>query len=317
MQSICSNVRLKIVFLVLFAFSCLSACTEVKVDFDNLPYVDDYYTLSAQEIIERANAGDPFAQIVFSGFYLWGVDGHAYDESLAKKWIKEACVGFDQLAQKGNMVAQHAFQGCYAQGIVQDADKVITYLTRSAEQGYTQSQYDLGEIYRRNIYSMDESIKNQELSDYWYKKALPEVIQGANSGEVIFQLMLSQMYLYGSGGLEKDIAQWEYWSGKVVESYRQEMNFNSERIFNLLPSMQLITIYLERFDLNEKDASPLFKSYALTEWIIEKTASDSMTELMQIFRATILGKAGKSNNEKSAFEAFAQKCMKNWTEECY
>lgn len=310
----------KLVLMSLYILVSLSAKAEVVVDFDVLPYAEDYYTLTAQEVEKRAHAGDPFAQSLLHHFYGLGSNGYPYDSDEGNKWRDKAFSGYEQLAEKGNAAAQYAVALFYAdeENPNKDIDKASKYLTKSAEQGYALAQYRLGYMYKYGYINFggERTEKNPDLSEYWYKKAFPGVVQGANEGKPTFQKLLSIMYSSGRG-VQKNEEQAQHWARKSIESYRGAVVIDDKKIFSLMPIKALLNNYIIPYSFDADESTLLFKAYALTELWKRNTHPDPSAVAIRSYQDAILEQAVHMKINKAALDAFSQKCMEKWTQECY
>lgn len=305
---------LKSLFIIFFLSAGLSATAQIKVDFDNLPYVDDYYTLTLKEIEERADAGDPFAQTVIADNYVWGVDAYPYDEEQADVWRQKARAGFEQLAEKGNAAAQYKM-GAFSRN-EKDWDKALVYYKKSAEQGYTRSQIALGDIYRK-----DKDILNPELADMWYQKALPDIEKKAQQGDRFSCGVLSNMYRDGFAGKPVDEDQAQYWQNKVNEGRRQEMLTLNEHALNPMTPLMLIISYMHDFgDMMQTSGSSgtLYgiKIYVLSDLLMSRTnEASTRRDILENFRYVALAveyEIGEKHMQDSL-----EFCRKTPSEACY
>ena len=286
----------------------LNAVAEVKVDFDNLPYVENYWLLSAKEIGERAYAGDPFAQRVLSLLHQFGSNGYLMDEELEKSWKEKAMVGFEKLATQGHAAAQYELGVLYSVGKRKDSGKAITYLKQAADQGYALAQFRLAEIYRK-----EGDVADPELATYWYKQAFPGLEKGAQEGlHPNFVAHLSMMYKDGLGGLEQDAQKFDYWNSKYVENRRNFLASYQDHVYNPVWAYVLTAIYIKQFDDGKADVSVLYKAYTLAR--LTDSQSEIFEDIMERTREDILQ---KGQLDKDELDKFAKTCLQNLTEACY
>lgn len=247
----------KILIMALFALS-FNAAAEVVVDFNSLPYVEDYWMLPAKEIEQRAVAGDPFAQSVMSQIHEFGVNGYLLNTTLKNSWDEKAQAGFEQLAAQGNAAAQHRRGIFYVRKENEDLNKAISYCKRSADQGYVLAQYTLAKMYER------KEMHNAELSVYWYQQALPGLEQAAKEGRKpsgIYSYYLSSIYKKGQG-ITPDDEKAKYWQNQYIKENRKYIATYQDHAFDAIRALMLIREYKDIFERNA-DEKLLFKSYAL------------------------------------------------------
>lgn len=97
--------------------------------------------------------------------------------------IKEEAINIQELAKEGDRVAQYELAKIYIAGQIvnQNSFLALKLLHLSADRGYAQSQYHLGEIYYK-------SAKNFSKAEKWYLLA-------AEQGHPIAQYELAKMYI--------------------------------------------------------------------------------------------------------------------------
>jgi hypothetical protein len=136
----------------------------------------------SEELIAKAEAGDPYAQFSLATCYSAG-NGVLKNKKEALKWYRMA-------AEQGLDQAQYLLGLFYAQGtfgIKSDAES-LKWTRKAAEQGHSGAQYDLGNRY----YSGIGVFKNMKEAVEWYRKAA--LGRSAAAG-----LKLGECYQYGYG----------------------------------------------------------------------------------------------------------------------
>lgn len=292
---------------VFFLGFSLNAIAEIKVDFNNLPYVEDYWMLPVKEVQERAVAGDPFAQDVISKLHLYGSNGYLLNEDLVQYWLQKSLAGFEKLSNQGNTAAQYKLGRFYTLKNSEDFDKAIMYYKLSADQGYALAQFELGKLYNQ-----DGAMQDLELSAYWYQQALPGIKKEAQKNKnIIFSIMLYIMYRDGLGGVESDIEQTNYWKNEVMQKRRGYISSYKDHPYNALSTIFLIMDYMMLYD--ESPETPLlYKAYALITFHMHQ--SSFFQEVLENIKFEILEKGDVSEED---LEQFAQTCLKKMADACY
>lgn len=153
-----------------------------------------------------AEAGIPDAMYHLGRYYKYAVGIPENPE--------EALKLFNQAAEANSAPGLTELAICYEQeygGLEFDASKVLHYMSRAAEMGYTYAQYKLGSYY---YYGLVETDLNKAIE--WYTKAYEQ-------GYPYAALMLGEYYLYNVGGGET-----EYDKAFAYFKFAEEQNVISE-----------------------------------------------------------------------------------------
>lgn len=111
------------------------------------------------------------------------------------------------MAKHGNAKAQNYIGVCYynGDGVTQDYEKAVEWITKAAKQNDAAAQYNLGYCY----YKGKGLSRDYDKAFYWYSKA-------ANQGYASAQFSLGRCYFYGTG-VPKDQTKAFYWYSKAAE----------------------------------------------------------------------------------------------------
>lgn len=107
-------------------------------------------------------------------------DPKKYTKSMSDKLWNEIIVNINKAISLGNAEAYFLLAMIYEDGYADykaDMKKMVHYITKSAEQGYIEAQYILGEMYADG----DEVMKDKNRAIEWYEKALANGHEGAKS----------------------------------------------------------------------------------------------------------------------------------------
>lgn len=199
----------------------LSGCSQSKDQYEAKTF--------SKELLKKAEAGDAKAQLQLGGAYQEG-RGIEKNRYLALEWIKKsadqgypralAILGqryflgdgvekdekkalalIEEAAVKGLAEAQFDFSA-----LLTDKKKypeAYGWIKKSAEQGFPQGQYYLGQLYERGQGCQPD----QQAAIFWYKKA-------ADSGNVEAARKLGAIYNYGKG-VEKNESEAIHWYQKA------------------------------------------------------------------------------------------------------
>lgn len=159
-----------------------AAETGLPVAFENVGYIyEQPGTLDMDKSIfyheKAANLGSASAQRHLG--YIFDYNKNYEDFERARFWYEKA-------AAQGNPAALNNLGVMYldGRGVAINLQKATAYFVVAAEQGFTESQYELGAIYNRG--------KEYQKAAYWYKKA-------SKSGHILASNNLGT--LYGDGHL--------------------------------------------------------------------------------------------------------------------
>src|SRR5579864_924144 len=94
------------------------------------------------KLLERANAGDPAAQVEAGAMYAVGRRGVKVDLKAAAMWFRKA-------AEQGNVDGQFKLGAMYehGRGVDADATEAANWYRKAAQQGHTGAQLKLGDFY--------------------------------------------------------------------------------------------------------------------------------------------------------------------------
>ncbi len=130
------------------------------------------------ELVRKAEAGDPKAQLLLGHAYKYGY-GTGRKDSESVKWYRLAS---DQGTAEAQYFLAYAYQ--FGQGVGKDKNEAMKWYLRSAEQGFAGAQTNLGSLYHQE--------KNYIEGVKWDRKA-------AEAGEYLGQVNLSKDYALGTG----------------------------------------------------------------------------------------------------------------------
>jgi hypothetical protein len=99
---------------------------------------------ASQELIKRADAGDPQAQFELGHAYESG-SGVQQDDAVAMDWYRKA-------AEHGSAQAQNSLGVMYAQGrgAQRDTDEAVRWYRKAAKQGLAEAMYNVAIAYYSN-----------------------------------------------------------------------------------------------------------------------------------------------------------------------
>lgn len=144
------------------------------------------YTAALQQYKIAAEAGLPDAIYHVGRYYKYAV-GIPEDPQTALDHFRKAAEGG---SAPGLVELALAYEEEYG-GIEFDADKVIEYMTKAAEQGYTYAQYKLGTYFYYGLKEVDIP-----RAKYWFEKSYEQ-------GYPYSALMLGDIYLYNIEGKDE------------------------------------------------------------------------------------------------------------------
>ena len=152
-----------------------------------------------QELIERANQGDPISQCNLAWCYEMG-DGVENIPSEAAKWYRRA-------AEQGDATGQANLAACYenARGVEQDLKEAVKWYFKAAEQGYAVAQNNLGVCF----YDGKGVDRDYKEAIKWYFKAVEQDNHWA-------QRNLGEAYAEGNG-VEQNLREAVKWYLKSAE----------------------------------------------------------------------------------------------------
>ncbi len=136
-------------------------------------------------ILQRAERGDPQAQLDLGDLFCYGEEVTQSDEE-AVKWYRKAAV-------QGNAEAQFALgEMCRdGLGVGEDSKQAFDWFSKSAEQGFPPAQTVVADHYFNGL----EVEQSHEKAVEWYRKA-------AKQGDAEAQFALGEMYMDGLGVTE-------------------------------------------------------------------------------------------------------------------
>jgi TPR repeat protein len=177
--------RLSLFFVFLLIFSLSGICIAAHI--------------SIEELLKKAESGDPNSQLILAKKYFDGRRGTVQDYNEAAKWFRKA-------AEQGFTEAQDYLGRMYynGYGVQQDYNEAVNWITKAATKGCAKAQYDLGLMcYEGNGIPQDykDAVK-------WYTKA-------AEQGYANAQLNLGLMYYFGDG-VSRNYEQAAKWSRSSV-----------------------------------------------------------------------------------------------------
>jgi TPR repeat protein len=107
---------------------------------------DERAPLGSDQLIQRAEAGDPWAQLNLGAAYDNGMGGFPLDPVRAVKWYRIA-------AEAGLAEAQFNLAHCLAtgNGTRRSDSEALTWMLRAAEQGLASAQYLAGVMYLEGL----------------------------------------------------------------------------------------------------------------------------------------------------------------------
>ncbi|MCX5632863.1 MAG: trypsin-like peptidase domain-containing protein [Phycisphaerae bacterium] len=172
--------RLSLFFVFLLIFSLSGICIAAPI--------------SIEELLKKAESGDPNSQLTLAKRYFDGRRGTVQDYNEAVKWFRKA-------AEQGFTEAQNYLGRMYynGYGVQQDYNEAVNWVTKAATQGYAKAQYDLGLM----CYEGKGIPQDYKDAVKWYTKAAEQGYAGA-------QLNLGLMYYFGDGVSRnyEDAAKW-------------------------------------------------------------------------------------------------------------
>lgn len=125
----------------------------------------------------------------------------------------QAVVWFTKAADQGDSEAEYRLGEIYSQGdegVPRDHDRGLALMTKAADQGNTPSMYQLGEYYRNGLFGFP---KDQTQAVSWQRKA-------AELGDSLAESRLGTAYQFGNG-VPQDTAQASYWYNKAKDQDEQ------------------------------------------------------------------------------------------------
>lgn len=138
--------------------------------------------LGPREWLSAAEEGDPRSQYFMAQLYLYGL-GVAQDTVQAEQWLNLAADGGHLRSQY--LLGVLRFWGRH--GATMDRANGIEWLRQSAEAGFSEAQFELGDIY-----AYEPGYKNHRKAIQWYLKAAMQWHSAA-------QYSLGNMYRQGWG----------------------------------------------------------------------------------------------------------------------
>jgi TPR repeat protein len=164
-QTNTSKLSLLFVILVVFSFSEVCKATSVSIE----------------ELLNKAESGDPNSQLVLAQKYFDGRRGIPQDYNEAAKWFRKAAE--QGLADAQNNLGKMYYNG---HGVPQDYNEAVNWFTKAAIQDYAKAQNNLGLMYYKG-----EGVPQD------YKEAIKWFIKAAAQGFVKAQFILGLMYSEG------------------------------------------------------------------------------------------------------------------------
>lgn len=276
---------------------------------DKLPYVEDYWTLTSQEVEQRALAGDPFAMTTLAAFYSYGTEGYSLDKSHAKKLRAKAQAVYVQLAQEGNMAALYQAGLGYLSVEVSEDDrqKGMTMLQAAADKGYLKARIKLADLYRENGYGI---ATNPELSEKLYQEALPFIEEQAQS-DLYAKQILCRMYEKELGGLVHDDEKIAALKQEILQEYRKRVQTSDQHALSPISLLLLLIRYEELF---QEQNTPFYayKVYTVANLLEQRTQDESLRNLARSSREMTTAVVDLEDLERAA-----QQCLKKLNEMCY
>ena len=143
--------------------------------------------------------------------------------------IQQAYKMFQDAAEKGNACAMYYLAEIYRYGslnigkgavlvLPNEVREAVNWYTKSADLGYTDAQYALGQIYSNGEKYGSRIIvdKDSAIAAYWYGVVKNKYTKSAEQGDAEAQVKLARMYQWGNG-TDKDISKAVYWYRKAAE----------------------------------------------------------------------------------------------------
>jgi len=121
-----------------------------------------------------------------------------------------------ELAEQGNSDAQYNLAQIYRNGgdVLKGDEKSVKWYRKAAEQGNSDAQYNLGVMYDKGT----GVLKDYKQAYKWYRKA-------AEQSHVDAQYNLALMYLEGEGVI-KDMTKAKYWTEKAIKQGDEQAQTN-------------------------------------------------------------------------------------------
>lgn len=301
--------------LVSFLCACfLCACTSTQ---QPLTSADDYWHLPVNEIIQKANSGDPLAQYILASLHSMGGNGPVHNKEIARSWREKSIAGLEPLAAQGQAEAQFLLGEIYVRGmdgIPSDIERGMAYYEQAATQGHLQAQLQLARAYQSsNRYGVEP---DEERVRYWQQQALPGIIQQAQQGNARMQNRLASFYENGTDGLEQDLQQAHDWRQKAMQGFRNELaaSYSGPQPLRITAPLLLSLYY---FEPNENELSgldqfnDLVKAYTTSTLLVERF--DILQELQQNIADLLSIDEAKFEHAQQ----LAEQCLKQLTDACY
>lgn len=271
-----------------------------------------YWNLPIENITQKAQEGNPFAQHILSLWYLWKGDNDTSQldtQKLSQYWSQEARKGLETLAQQGDAEAARIFGGFYLlnnESPVEDISQGLAYLEQAAVQGNLTAQVLLSRIYITNRHGIEPDVKRAQ---YWEEQAMPALIEAAKQNNPYWQTVLAQIYEKNSGSTAVYEQQAQYWYAKAVQGYRQEFATLHDHPLRMSTAFRLPVLYMQ----GQGVAQNYQKAYVVTTLVdAYYPGLAALTEGLQKECEVAL-----SSDEFKQAQELAQQCRNKLSEACY
>jgi len=154
----------------------------------------------AEQMRQRAQAGDAQAQNEVGMMYEKGLMSYPQDDKQAAQWYRKA-------AEQGHAIAQGNLGTLYMEGkgVPQDNAQALQWWNKAAAQGNAEAQYNLGVAY-----GIGQGVtKDYGQAKSWFQKS-------ANQGDAQAQNELGMMY-YDSLGVKQNLVKARQWFQKAAD----------------------------------------------------------------------------------------------------
>lgn len=184
----------KIIFGLLFMNLASLSYAECPIYIKNAPPIDAY-----SQCLADAKKGDASAQYNVGVMLTQGIGGAPQKPSDAVVWFKKSATKLP--------IAKNALGNLYGtgDGVDQNYKTAISWYRKAANEGFTQSQFNLGVYYSKGI----GVTQDYNLAVYWYQKS-------ADHNYIPGMVNLGKMYAEGKG------VQQDY--NKAAEWYQKAAN---------------------------------------------------------------------------------------------